>query len=365
MRNLQAWVKLTSLTVGFVLTAAGQVPPRKGADASVSRQQAGPLTDGEPLAMVGGQPIRERDLADSLAGQMLQIRNQEYQAKIRALEEVIRQKALNVEASKRGVTVEQLLAQEVDSRIPAPTAGEAAVYYLAVKSQYNRPFAEIEDQLKASIRALQIREYRQEYANWLRSQADVKILLRAPKMEVSYDASQVRGDANAPVTIVEFADYQCPYCRTTEATVRRLLEKYPGQIKVAFRDFPLASIHPNAQAASEAARCGGKQGKFWEFHDALFGDRANLDPSGLNEVAKKLGLDEKRFQACLASGETRAEIAKDLEDGTRAGVSGTPAFFVGGVFLNGAQPEAEFERLIRDELTDLKTRTAAGNSAPR
>jgi len=130
---------------------------------------------------------------------------------------------------------------------------------------------------------------------------------------------------------VEFADYQCPYCKQAETTVNELLKKYPGQVSLAFRDFPLASVHAYAEKASEAPRCAGQQGKFWEFHDALFANQTKLDERGLNAIAQTLALDEKSFQSCLASGEYKTQISRDQEDGRKAGVSSTPGFFVNGV----------------------------------
>jgi protein-disulfide isomerase len=132
-----------------------------------------------------------------------------------------------------------------------------------------------------------------------------------------------------------------------------LLSKYNGRVKLAFRDFPLREIHPQAQIAAEAARCACDQGKFWEFHDALFADQSKLDEAALIAQARVLGLNERSFQSCLTSGKFKAKIEADLQDGSRVGVSGTPGFFINGVFLNGAQPQAEFERIIDNALTIL------------
>ena len=144
--------------------------------------------------------------------------------------------------------------------------------------------------------------------------------------------------------------------------MKELLKKYPGQVNLAFRDFPLSSIHPYAQKASEAARCAGKQGKFWEFHDALFADEARLDEPGLKGAARTLGLDEKAFASCLASAEFASQVAHDQEDGKKAGVGSTPSFFVNGVFIGGAQPVDEFEKLIDNELKSARQQTAVQTS---
>lgn len=325
-------------------TSALQCTPSKGAKSAVE----------EPVALVAGEPIYERDLDDAVASQILPLRNQEYQIKSRALEELIRQRLVEAEAKKQGITVDQLYAKEVDSKIPTPSEGEIAAYYLALKSQIKTPLQEIKTQLQTNLKALETKQAHLDYADSLRAKADVAVLLEQPRVEVAFDRSQLRGDLNAPVTIVEFADYQCPYCKQAETTLEALLKKYPGQVNLAFRDFPLTSIHAYAEKASEASRCAGRQSRFWEFHDALFANQAKLDDAGLNSIAQSLALDENSFRSCLATGEYKTQISRDQVDGRKAGISSTPGFFVNGVFLSGAQPEAAFEKVIDDQLRAVK-----------
>jgi protein-disulfide isomerase len=325
--------------------SAAQCTPSKGNDTNGAA--------GEPVAIVAGQSIYERDLDDLVAAQILPLRNQEYQIKSKGLEDLIRERLVEAEAKKQGLTTEQLYAKEVDSKIATPSEDEAAAYYLGLKSQMKTPpppLQEIKAQLQANLKAIETRQARQDYADSLRARADVAVLLKQPRVEVAFDQGRVRGDPNAVVTIVEFADFQCPYCKQTEATLNGLLRKYPGQVKLAFRDFPLGSIHPYAEKAAEATRCAGKQGKYWELHDALFANQSNLDEPGLNAIAQKLGLDHNLFQSCLASGEYKAQVSRDQEDGRKIGISSTPGFFVNGIALTGAQAETAFEKIIDDEL---------------
>jgi protein-disulfide isomerase len=165
----------------------------------------------------------------------------------------------------------------------------------------------------------------------------------------------VKGDPKAPVTIVEFSDFQCPYCKKSESTLHDILAKYSGRVKLAYLDFPLREIHPQAQVAAEAARCAGEQGKFWEYHDALYAEQSKLDGPELLSRARALHLDEKSFQACLDSGKFKSKIEADLAQGSKVGVAGTPGFFVNGVFLSGARPEADFEKIIDSQLALLGT----------
>jgi protein-disulfide isomerase len=357
LRALQRFSFPLSLSLWLALAASaamGQSPTAQQG-ATVSRAK---LAADETVAIAAGQPILARDLNTAVASQIMALRNQEYQIKSRMLDDLIRQRVVEVEAKKQGLTVEQLYAKEIDARIPTPSEAEVYAYYLGIKSQMNKPFQEVKTQLRTNLKNLEKKQMRDDYTDYLRGKAEVTVSMQAPRMEVAFDRHRLRGDSTAPVTIVEFADYQCPYCKQTEASMKGLLAKYPGQVNPAFRDFPLSSIHPYAQKASEAARCAGKQGKFWEFHDALFADQAKLDEQGLKAAAQTLGLDDNAFASCLASGEFATQVAHDQEDGRKAGIGSTPSFFVNGVFISGAQPVAEFEKLIDNELKSAKNQTA-------
>jgi protein-disulfide isomerase len=183
----------------------------------------------------------------------------------------------------------------------------------------------------------------------LRAQHGVEILLESPRVEVAFDPLRLNGSPDAPVRIVEFSDFECPYCRSVEKTIQALLAKYPGKISLAYRDFPLTGIHPGAQRAAEASRCAADQGKFWPYHDRLLSS-ASLDVGQLKELAKELGLDQKRFDSCVDAGSMRAKVDSDAQHGRLAGVVATPTFFINGIPLSGAQPAATFEKIIEDEL---------------
>ena len=304
----------------------------------------------EPVATIAGQPIYEDELQQSVAPKLSQLRNQEYQIKRQALEGLIDQKLLEAEAKKKGVSTDKFLEQEVDAKIPDPTDAEVKAYYLAQKNQSNKPFDDVKVQMKGSLKQAEIQQARQDFYTQLRKGSQVAVLLQAPKVEVSYDSARVRGNPKAAVMIVEFSDFQCPYCQAVEPTLKSVLAKHEGRVAIAFRDMPLTQIHPLAQGAAEAARCAGEQGKFWEYHDLLFANQNKLDRNGLLEHARTLTLDEKQFDSCLTSERYKAQIEQDEQDGRHAGVNGTPAFFINGVFLNGAQPEATFETSIQDAL---------------
>jgi protein-disulfide isomerase len=154
------------------------------------------------------------------------------------------------------------------------------------------------------------------------------------------------------VTIVEFADFECSYCARASETLTQVLAAYPTQVRVVFRHFPL-SFHARAPKAAEAGACADEQGRFWELHDALFESQA-LELEELKEQAGRVGLDRARFDACLDSGKMKGRVARDQDAGQQAGVSGTPAFFINGIALSGAQPEETFRRIIDQELSAAK-----------
>ncbi len=327
--------------------------------------QAAPhASSGDPVATVAGQPIFESDLEAALGSQQLmQLRTQEYDAKSKALENLIRLKVVEAEAKKRGITPEKLIEQEVDSKVLDPADGEVEAYFWG-QNRAGANFEDVKEQYRSALKRLRIQKARQNFADSLRKTTDVVVNLRPPSVNVAYDPARVKGDPKAPVTIVEFSDFQCPFCKKTQPTLRELLTKYNGRVKLAFLDFPLREIHPHAEIAAEGARCAGEQGKFWEFHDALFADQSKLAENDLIAHARTLALDEKSFQSCLASGKFKSKVEADLQAGSKAGVAGTPGFFVNGIFLSGAQPQSEFEKIINNELARLGNRTPPSGPAP-
>ena len=225
----------------------------------------------QPIATVDGQSIYEDDLAPTVQGQLLPLRNQEYDVKRKALDALIEQKLLEEAAKAKGITTEQLLAQNVDAKVTNPSDAEIHGFYMAVRDRAgNRPLEELKPQIVAALKQAQIQQARQDYMKSLREHANVAVLMSAPRVDVAYDPARVRGNPHAPVMIVEFSDYQCPYCHQAEPTVEAILAKYGDKVSLSYRDYPLRAIHENAEIAAEASRCALEQGKFWDYHDQLF-----------------------------------------------------------------------------------------------
>jgi len=316
----------------------------------------------QAVATVGDQTIYDQDLASSVEGQLQPLRNQEYEIKRKALDNLIEQKMLEAAAKKKGLTTEKLLDQEVNSKIPDPSDAELEGYYFGLK--VTRPFAEVKTQLRDGYKQSKIQQARQEYLKTLRADSKVVVLLSAPRVEVAYDPARLHGNPKAPVMIVEFSDYQCPYCHQVEPTVKELLAKYGDKVSFSYRDFPLTAIHSQAMISAEASRCALEQGKFWEYHDQLF-TASKLEKDDLIEYARNLKLDDQQFGSCLTSEKYKADIEKDEQEGRKAGVNGTPGFFINGVALSGAQPKDAFTRVIDDELARKSNHPTASISITR
>jgi len=171
-------------------------------------------------------------------------------------------------------------------------------------------------------------------------------------MEALADDDAFKGDEDAPVTIVEWSDFECPFCgRFYSQTLSQIEETYinTGKVKLVYRDFPLG-FHQNAQKAAEAAECADDQGKFWEMHDMLFESGVSGGVAGFKQHAADLGLNTATFDNCLDSGEKAEEVQKDMRDGSNAGIRGTPGFIINGQLLSGAQPFAAFQQAIEAAL---------------
>jgi protein-disulfide isomerase len=301
------------------------------------------------LAVVDGVFISAGEVDAAIAGQLADLRSREYNLRAQALEEKIGRLLLEKEAAARKLSVNELEKAEIDDKVEV-TEAQTRTFYEGSKARFGaRPEAEALKQAEGMLRQQKTRERRQAFVRELRSKAGVRVLLEPVRQTVAEGNSASRGPKEAPVTIVEFSDFQCPYCSRAKPTLERVREVYGDRVRVVFRDFPL-QIHPLAPKAAEAGACAKDQGKFWEMHDRLFDSPQKLAVADLKQHAKDLGLDATAFDECLDSGRHAADVQKDMAEGARYGVSGTPAFFVNGRSLVGAQPFEGFAQVIDDEL---------------
>ena len=328
--------------------AAGDSDKEKGKQAKAEKKTAGPLTPSSPAAVIGDRTITVQEV-DAEAN-LTQVRQQEYEIRRQALESLLNEKVMEKEAAARSVSQEDLLKKEVTDKIADPTDAEVAEFYEKNKTRYGAQTKEqVAPQITAQLRTGRLMDAQRGYLKALRQKHGVKVLLEPPRVEVAIGDDAARGPAKAPITIVAFSDYQCPYCSRAEVTIDEVLKKYPDKVRLVYRHYPL-KFHNNAENAAMGAECAGDQGKFWEMHRAMFANQSKLAPADLTETAGGLGLDKDKFKACLDSGRHRAGVQKDFQDGQEYGVTGTPTFFINGIPMVGARGVDAFSEIIEAEL---------------
>lgn len=298
------------------------------------------------LAEVEGRKLTDADLEQKKSGSLLQARYQYYMSQRKALDQLVEEKLLSLAAEREHLTVDQLLEKKVYKDLKDPTEDQLQVYYEGMES--DEPYPSVRDRVLDHIRQLRRDKARAAYLKTLRSQANLRILLAPPLADVTVEDALVRGPRNAPVQLVEFADYECPYCEKVNPLIQKLQEEYGDKVSVAYKDFPLP-MHHRAQKAAEAARCAGEQGKYWEYHDVLYYSR-QLDVNELKKHAQVLKLDENSFSKCLDGGLEAAAVKKDLEEGKKLGLTGTPSFFVNNHFFHGAVDYSELREMVEQQL---------------
>src|ERR1022692_2904459 len=288
--------------------------------------------DSTVVAEINGRKVMAAELEDKEAGKLLQAKYKYYVAERDALEQYIDDELLDMQAMKEGVTREELFKRHVSSTVPTPTEDQLRFYYEGVQTEES--YESARPHIIDTIQQLRMKKAGAAYIAELRGQYGVVVELSQTSVHVEVANAPRLGSEKAPVQIVEFADYECPYCQKVNDDLIRLREQFGSQVSVVFKDFPL-HMHPLAAKAAEAAHCAGEQGKFWEFHDSLFQTK-RLQNSDLRQQASTLKLDTARFDQCLNSGEQAAGVKKDAAEGQRLGLQGTPSFFINGHFMSGA-----------------------------
>jgi protein-disulfide isomerase len=338
----------------------GSVAP--AAPAPVAQNPASPppansapaVDNSKPLAIVDGKPITDAEVTDRVQNRLQKLESQIFDIKRDGLGDLVEEKLLTAEAEKKKISVDQLLKQEVDSKVETPSQKELETNYALLKDRFNnQPLEQVKSVLINQIQSSKRRDLYSKYVDDLRKKSKVEIFMERPRIDVSVDDDPSQGPKDAPIVMIEFSDFQCPFCKRARATVKQVLDTYKGKVHYVFRDFPL-SFHKNAPKAAEAANCANEQNKYWPYNETLWENQQAIGIDDLKGYAKKIGLDEKKFSECLDSGKMSAEIQKDIQDGSNAGVSGTPAYFINGVFISGAQPFEKFKEVIDEELARKK-----------
>lgn len=299
------------------------------------------------IATLSGGAITEFDLDRQIAAKP-KLARQIYEIRRDALEAMILQRLVEGEASRRKVTPEVLLEAEVQKKVAPPTEAELKRFFDERLAGSGYKFDEVHGQIVEHLQAERRKAALVAFLERLKAKAHVQILLPAPRVDVA-GTGPSRGLPSAKITLIEFSDFECPFCQKQEDALRRLLAAYPTDLRLVFREFPL-DLHPDAMKAAQAALCADDQGKFWPMHDALFQGQSALGVDKLKSYARAVGLDGPRFDSCLDSGKTKPRIDRDQQDGEEAGVEGTPAIFVNGRMLSGATSFEDLRQVIEDAL---------------
>ena len=273
-----------------------------------------------------------------------------YLARREALEDIISTRLINDEAKVRGLDSAKLIEQEISNHAPTPTESDITFWYQTNQARVQgATLAQVHDAIKSLLIEQRMTEAHDAFINKLKEKEPVTISLEPPRQKVDIAGHPAKGPNDAPIEMIEFSDFQCPFCQRANPTVEQVLKTYGNRIHFVYRHFPLPN-HPNARPAAEAAACAGEQGRFWQYHDELFANPTKLTSTDLKQHAVNLDLDANRFNACFDGRRFKNDVDKDIKEGTEAGVSGTPAFFINGRALEGAQPFEAFKRVIDEEL---------------
>jgi protein-disulfide isomerase len=317
------------------------------------------------LATVEGQAITEQQVLQAAAADLAKLDANKPQppsayerarlaALWKALDSLIDDKLMTLEADRQKMTRQRLIEVEIESNVETPSPQEVDAFYeankTAIAAQMPGPKAQALPQVRQYMIDSSRNRYRKMLVDSLRRGYKITTNLDPLRTDIVTAGYPSRGPANAPVTIVEFADFECPYCGGLYPTLKLVEKNYDGKIRLVFRQFPLVNIHPRAQKAAEASLCANEQQKFWQYYDSLYSNQAQLEIAALKQRAVTLQLNAASFNTCLDSGRHADAVRKDQEDARKAGVSSTPTMFINGRLLSGNQPYTVIRDIIDDEL---------------
>lgn len=322
------------------VTAAAQ-------DESAMKPSAAP---GDILARIGEVEISRSEVEAAVAKELSNLARQRHELLEKGLDSVVNDRLVGIAARAGGMTSEAYLAAEVDAKVQPVTDEDIDQFYEARKDQIGRSKETVAAQIRRYLEQTRKQEAFEKLVSSLRAERKPQILLDPMRIQVAASGAPAHGPESAPVTIIEFSDFQCPFCSRVIPALKRVKKEYGDEVRLVFRQFPLHSIHPQAQKAAEASLCANDQGKFWEMHDTMFENQGALGVEQLKSAAQRLELDSAVFDECLDSGRHADRVTADLQAGVAAGVTGTPAMFINGRFLSGAQPYDAIAKVIEDEL---------------
>jgi protein-disulfide isomerase len=305
--------------------------------------------DTSVVAEIGNKTVTADDLMQKEGSKLLQARYKYYVAERDALQQYVDDQILAMQAQKESISVDELLKRHVTVSVLEPTEDQLRFYFEGV--QTDEPYDIARPKIIDTIHQIRMTKAKEIYLTQLRGDYGVVIELNQPTGKVEAGSDPRIGNEKAPVQVVEYADYECPYCQKVSEDLIRLREQFGSQVSLVYKDYPLP-MHQYAERAAEAARCAGVQGKFWDFHDSLFETKKLAVPE-LKDEARALKLDTAKFDQCLDSGEQANIIRKDVVEGQHLGLTGTPSFFVNGHFMSGAIGYAKLRETVLQELAAM------------
>ena len=340
----------------FVLALLFAVLTVVPASAQEAEGGAAPETEAaadDVLAYIGDEAITTAQIDRLIGNELAKLEQQAFDLRMQALQQVITQKLVEKEAEAQSINPGDLFRAEVLDKVVAPTDEEIEDFYQQAKNDARfegRTEEQVKKRIRAGLEQQKADERRDMFLADLRSKTEVRVLMEPPRSEVPLPAGEPSlGSSDAPVTIVEFADYQCGFCKRVQPAVDKLLAEYGDKVYFVYRDYPL-DFHPRAAPAANAARCAGDQGKFWEYHTNLMTGAGGLEDADLMKRAETLELDMAAFSGCYESKRHQEAIMAAFQDGAGLGVTGTPTFFINGRIMVGAQPYDALQAVIEDEL---------------
>ena len=350
----------TAAPIAAIVCLAAFVGCEGGAAAGSGGQAGGSdsllpdSVDSEVLGVLNGEEITLDDLSERDRFQLAQFRSDYYTKSHELLEESVvraaREQLLMAAAAEKGVTLNQYYTNEIG--LPEVSDEELQYVYNQNRQQFGgRSLEEIGTSLRRQIANQKMGRNIEMAGNRLLGEAEWNLTVPAYRVAIETEGHSAMGPEDAPVEIVIFSDFECPYCRRFNGALDELreTEEYEGKIKIVYRHYPIRNIHPLAQKAAEASICAEEQGKFWEFHDALWTDE-DLSPDNLEQHAVLLGLDTESFAECVNSGRHYGRVQADLEAAMALGQTGTPSVFVNGRHVGGAVPFGQLKDAVDQEL---------------
>ncbi len=321
------------------------------------------------VATFNGAPITEEDLrkiaandfdklgmdVDQMNSNIARIAHQIMETN---LLHMLAEKIFDAEAAKRGVTKAALLETELQGKIKEPTQQDINAFYLANRQRFTQPLDKVSDQIRQYLSAQYRNKAIDDLADRLKPGYKVQMLLPPLRFHVADEGYPSLGPKNAPVTIVEFSDFQCEECSQLTKTLREVVDKYGNKVRLVYRQLPASQAHPLAEKAAEASLCAGDQNHFWEMHNLLFETQKDLKEEDLKAKAAQLKLDTAAFDKCLSSGKYAVKVKEDEREAYRLAVASSPSFFINGRPFSGAVPLPEISKAIDEEFV-LKSSSAA------